>query len=348
MRTFSFVLVLVLGGHGMAGATTIAGLYSAEVPVASRSESDRNAAAQVALRLVLVKLSGERDAGRSSLQQDLVSKAPELIQQYQYREPSAVGQNPAPLHVRMTFDRSAIQEALRHSVLSRWGRERPLMLVWLLQKTQQGTEFVYSDTDPGELLTLVKAAAERRGIPIVFPMVDAADLGASEPRRFEAMDAEILAAAAARYRAQSILVGEFREEVLGFWETRWRMVLEDNVFTWFDEGELADDVVDAGIDAAADRLAARFAQRGLEQQETGMRLVVQGISTLAQYTQVKTYLDSLDVIKRLAVHVVEDGQVNFQLFAHGGRAAIVESIALGTLLEPIPGHFVDYYQLVRP
>jgi hypothetical protein len=246
----------------------------------------------------------------------------------------------------VTFDRAAIEDALRYGDVPVWGKERPLLLVWIMADDEQGQHFLGVQTDQHGLLELAAATAERRGIPVVFPVLDERERAALPVQAFNTIDAHELAGLTSRYRPQSILLGQVSEVNPGFWETRWRLALDGQMENWSSEGELAEDVIDGGLDTAADRLAERFAQHGLQQQEVAMQLVVQGISTLADYARTKIYLDTLDAIHRLNVSSVNDGQVSFELTTRGGRGSVAQAIALGNVLAPIEGHFEGYYRLI--
>ena len=343
-RFLVFFCILIAAG---AESATVNGLYQADVPIASRSDGDRGRAMRAALGAVLVKLTGDGMAAAREALESVLRKAPQLMQQYQYLRRSTDPPNDALL-LRVRFNPDALDEALRYTGFVIWGKERPLLLVWLAVADTSGSAFVNAGDASSDFTPMLVASAARRAIPLLLPLLDLEDSAALAVVDIGAGDDLRIIAASQRYRAQAVLVGMLEQPSPGLWEADWRLLLDEQSEQWSSEGTLPEIVIDEGIDRATDQLARRFARYGLEYQETGVQLTVQGVRSAAHYALAKKYLDSLDAIKSVVVKRIERGQVTFQVIARGGFEAVEQTIGLGTTLRPIPGHFDGYYRLVAP
>ena len=95
----------------------------------------------------------------------------------------------------VSFDGQAIEAVLRQAGQTVWGKDRPVTLVWLAVDWGRGDREIITADDPERgrdaarsidrnrlLRQRVLDMAERRGLPIVFPLLDTADL---QERQFQ-------------------------------------------------------------------------------------------------------------------------------------------------------------------
>ena len=136
-------------------AIKVPGLYEVEVPVADQSEKARLEGLQTAFRMVLIKLTGDRQAaGRRSLL-PLMQRAQDYLQQYRYREVSNTvdieGQTPllvSETRLWLKFDEDNLNRALRNLGVPVWGNERPSTLVWLAVSDESGRHLTGLEDTP--------------------------------------------------------------------------------------------------------------------------------------------------------------------------------------------------------
>jgi len=138
--------------------------------------------------------------------------------------------------------------------------------------------------------------------------------------------------AAERYQTEAVLLGRVYERLPGFWEARWRLLLEDGRHEWLEQGEGLDLVLLAGIHESADRLASRFGGFTGTTAASGVPIQVTGIRNLRDYARALDYLGSLDRVSRVDVTQVKNGSVSFRVDAAGGRETVRQVIALGSTL----------------
>ena len=94
-------------------------MYQAMTPVAERSEAAQTAAFQNAMKTVLIRVTGRRNADEDPALSPLVSNARRYVQQYR---PAPDGQ------LWVTFDGAAIERWLTQNGQPLWGHERPTTL----------------------------------------------------------------------------------------------------------------------------------------------------------------------------------------------------------------------------
>src|SRR5690606_19379474 len=121
-----------------------------------------------------------------------------------------------------------------------------------------------------------------RGIPIAFPLLDAADLQhVSFSDVWGGFDDRLLLASG-RYGANSVLVGRVRPEALG--HNRWPWYFAGDRGEWTGEPEEV-------LDRLANTLASRFAIAGDADLAT-FGLTIFGIDSVAAYGAVQSYMES--------------------------------------------------------
>lgn len=332
-------------------AVKVPGLYEVAVPIMDQADASRQSAIETALRMVLVKLTGDRYApGRTALA-PLLKQAGNYVQQYRYKEAAALKadetiENPERLQLWVRFDEATLDRALWDLSVPVWGKERPSILIWLVVQDKLARQLIGLD-HASDYTSVVEGRAALRGIALIFPLLDL-----EETSRVRASDIwggfkEPVLAASSRYRVDSILTGSIEAIVPGIWEARWTAYIGGQTLTWVTEGDLPDVVLDEGIDGMADILAARFARTGIYAEEAGINIDVADIFSIDQYARVLKYLEALNSVTDVQVKRVEPGNVKFILTAHGGAQAVTQAIALRHLLEPISGQAGSAYRLLR-
>src|SRR5215468_5510557 len=92
-----------------------AGLYSAQVPVASQSDEDRAEALKTGLSQVMVRVSGEAGVLSKPEVAKALGQAERYVQQFQYQQDivNEGGQPQVHLTLIAQFDRGAVDRLLR-------------------------------------------------------------------------------------------------------------------------------------------------------------------------------------------------------------------------------------------
>ena len=309
-------------------AVEMESLYTVEVPLDPDDRNARSNAYRSALTEVLVRITGTTAAGES----------PELIGLFPNPTQDVRQVRSAPDNVLVvSLDGPAVERVLRQAGATVWGSDRPLTIIWLAVDWGLGDREIVGADDPERfasdarsidrnrlLRERVQAVATRRGLPVVFPLLDVEDLqkigfidiwgGFDDP----------LLEASARYEAESILVGRIRPEQLE--EPRWTWYIDGQRFAWPGEPEVA-------IEQVVDALVARDAVRGDEVSES-LRLTVTGINSLASYGRVQRYLESNSSIESLAIVSASADRVVYEATVRGGAERLQSTLAMSRVLAP--------------
>lgn len=333
-----------------AGALRVPGLYTAEVPVTDQSDKARQIAVGTALRMVLVKLTGDRFAGGRADLAPLVRQAENYVQEFRYREVRAESEDPANLQelqllLSVRFNEDFLNQSMRDLSVPIWGSERPSTLIWMVVEQDRERELISIDSG-SPYISVIDNRANQRGIALLFPLLDLEDTARLRPGDVWGNFKQPVLDASARYHPDSILTGILTVSGPGIWEARWTAYINDQTHTWITEGDLPDAVLDEGIDGMADILAQMFARSSVFTEETTVRLSVSDINNVEQYAQVLKYFESLSSVSNVQVEQVAPGTVTFLLSAHGGSLAVAQAIALGRIMEPISGSRGMAYRLL--
>ena len=173
----------------------------------------------------------------------------------------------------VTFDGTAIEDAVDASGLAYWDHERPVTLVWLALDRGSGKRALVSASDTSAEKSRIDADAARLGLPLVWP--DAGDDLVRAMQQAWSGDHAALRDAARRYGADGVLIGRARQAAGGGYQVDWSFASPgaDGVAA----GEL-----EAGPALAAQRYAGVYASRGAAQR-TEQIVTVTGIASLEAY-----------------------------------------------------------------
>lgn len=305
------LLVVVLPASG----ARTPGLFEAEVGF----EGDRDKAFREALGLVLVRLTGRRDAARSAELEPLLAGAAAYAQQFS---------QPAPDRLWVGFDGAALERELGRLGQPVWGAERPSTLLWVAVDAGGGKRFVVSSgadfEEEAALRGQILEAAQTRGLPMVFPLMDAEDRGKASFGEVWGGFEDSIRAASERYGVDAVLVGRLAAEDRGY--GRWSLYSADGVEQW--SGSIPE-----SVDRLADGFAARFAV--VSSGDTRAVLVaVSGVTSIEDFGRVSRFLGGLTAVETFGIETVEGDQVMFRVALRGEPAALDQAVRLGGVLRP--------------
>lgn len=301
------VILCLSAAVGLAG--TVRGssridLFQAQAPVDGRSEAAQTAAFQAALRIVLVRVTGRRTADEDAVFAPLVNNARRYVQQFRTAQDNQLW---------VSFDGAAIERWLTQNGQPLWGPERPTTLVWLSVASGPQSTTVVSADDTTELKDALDAAAQLRGIPLVWPPAGSANAAANAP-----------ADLAHRLGAEGVLIGRANSAAEAA-TVRWTLQFQDR------SSEFAGAV--DGVNRAADLYAGLFAASGTL---APVDIEVSGVADLREYANVQSYLESLTFITHVGVLALTADTVRFRLTSRGGIETLAHALSLNGKLQPLP------------
>jgi len=337
VRCFAWVLWQALGLALMAGvsyAETVDRLYEARVPVVDQSEKERRLALAAALDHVLVRASGQSLA---ALQANTIllsqrSKAEDYLQEYRYRSMTEEGAAASPaLELTAQFAPEAIRPLLARAGLPLWPRNRPTVLAWW-QVEEQSQRRLLGDS--------LRREAEQRGLPMVLPMNDLQDKLLQDG--LWQFDPEAIARMGERYGVSTLLVGRATGSLSTGWQGQWLFYFQGEKINipaatevgipapWL-KGETLEDLEKAGIDGVVARLVQHY---GIDLAGSSRRaaLVVSGIRTFEDYSQLFRHLQSLEAVRTVSLLKAENQVLTYELVFDGQLAVLQELLGLSAIL----------------
>jgi len=252
------------------------------------------AALQGAMRQVLVRATGRREAADDPALGGLVSEAPKYLKSY------ATGPRGESQAV---FDGAAVEQAIGAAGRSLWDRERPFTLVVLTPPRERAAE--------AAARTELERVAAERGLPISLLPLTVLDADGN------LLPADAMLRAAEHYGGDEILVGR-AESAQPDSELQWTLYARAASNSW--SGSLA-----AGIDHAVDLLVPQQGSTAA-QTETQLRLRIEGATTLADYTVLERLLRGIPDVRRANIAAADAGGISFDVTVRGGAAGLQQGL----------------------
>lgn len=250
------------------------------------------------MRQVLVRATGRRESADDPALAGLVNDAAKYVKAY------ATGPRGESQAV---FDGAAVEQAIGASGRSLWDRERPFTLVVLSPPPERAAQ-------ASARSELERVAAER-GLPISLVPLTVVDAEGN------LLPADAMLRAADRYGGDEILVG--RGDAQPDTDLQWTLYTRSTSNSW--SGSLA-----AGIDHTVDLLVPQQAS-AVAQADTQVRVRIEGVATLADYTSVERLLQGVAGVRRANIAAADAGGVSFDVLVRGGAVALEQGLT-GTRL----------------
>jgi len=302
-------------------AVEVKDLYVSEVEVASQSPEDRNGAIRLALADILVKVTGRRDIRSEAAIQELIKSGPRYVRQYSYREDGVASGESPQRKLLVRFDSFALNEALNAAGIEVWSEERPSILAWVAVDGGAKRYLLESENHP-RLTAFFQKAAEKRGLPLLLPLMDLVDQSAISFNDIWGNFDDRIAQASTRYGADTILSGRLLKKSGSRWQVEWTLYQQGDVAHWRDEAKSASEALALGIDGTFDLLAERYvigaAQKEIEQYE----LRVSGIKGLDDFVWLTNRIKALSLIETVEWRELSGESAQLSLTIKGDKQAL--------------------------
>jgi uncharacterized protein len=297
MRTFivGLIALLLLAAAGPAAATRQVRVFETNVS----SQTDAAVQAQSALRAVLVRATGARDAANDPALAGVLAKA----QEYVIATRPAVSGNATTI----VFDAAALERDILAAGRVVWGSERPVLLIILTGGPASGA-FETRRQVEGAL----DAAANRRGQPIRVARPEVANLptvGDIPP------DAALQAAQ--RMGAEGVLIG-YGDAVANGGTWRWSLNAGGVSESW-------NGTLEEGVHGAAD-VFARNAVAYAALPELVVLVEVEGVPGLRDYARAAEILGEIPAARSVQLTEAAGSRATFSVATRGGAEALMSSL----------------------
>ena len=333
------LLCLLAAGRPWDGrAAQVDWLYDAQVLVEGQDAEQRKQGIDEAFRKVLVRVTGNRSVLYAPELAERLGHGDRYLQQYRYQNvPPRRGGDVPPKGPRRllkaSFDPAAVDRALRNAGLPVWGANRPALLVWLGVEENRRRRLALPERDQ-LLWKRVQEVARDRGVPLLSPLLDLEDQSRLQVSDLWGDFESSIRQASERYTPDAVLTGRLVKRGRS-WRGHWVLYTEQ-VRAWESAGETLPAAAAEGMEAAIDHLASKYVPTAGDNVLARMNLRIEDLRDLAAYGRVSTHLRSLDGVERVDLVSVQPTAATFGVF-RGGRQSLEQVIALGGLLEPLPG-----------
>jgi hypothetical protein len=304
MRTFlvSFIAVALLAFAGRAQATRQVRLFEANVS----SQTDPAVQAQAALRVVLVRATGSRDAAND----------PALAQMLAQAQSYVLGTRPAGTGSAITvmFDGAALERDILAAGRTVWPGDRPLVLVVLTGGPASGAFETRRQVEG-----VLSAASNRRGLPITVVRPEALNLPTTGD-----ISPEVALEAAQRARAEGILVG-YGDAVANGGTWRWSLNAPGVSEAW-------NGTLEEGVHGATD-VFVRNAVSYAALPETSLLVEIEGVPTLKEYARAAEMLAEAPGVRGVQLAESAGSRATFSVLTRGGADALITALGGNASLE---------------
>jgi hypothetical protein len=287
------LLALMAGVWALnASAAPVPSLFAAVVP-----DADPQRAAQLAMREVLVRLVGTRDAADDPALAGVIEDARRYVQ---------VERNTTRGATQVIFDGAALREAVAAAGRSVWNPDRPL--VWIVLP-------VLGAAATDDLRAQLNAAAQARGLPIALVSADSPG-AATAADGANGGSAAVLAAARRAGAGAALLAQVSPSDPQAL---QWTLVAPGAEAHWSGGAAAAiDGVTDALVRAGREIDSAPL---------TEFDCRIAGVTDLAGFTAVLDTVSSAPGVSEVSVRAVAGDELTLHLKARAGAAGLAHALA---------------------
>jgi len=332
MHRLFFVLILLIATQ--ASAVDVANLYQSQSPVSSQSEEERLKAAPDILRQVILKVVGNSETLKTADLAPILAQSEQLIQQYQYHRVNSVQDDltlPDQLEVLVSFKQSLVDKALTTLGLPIWSKSRPETIVWLAVDDGRSRSLVGAN-EQSTISQEINSAAQLRGLPILFPVMDLEDQSQVKFTDLSAGFYDTIELASQRYGAPLILMVKVETISADIVQITWNVLISGQSEQWTSRGDTVT-AVTAGMNEFTNRLANRFSQR-IYANTSSEELVlhINNVRNYADYVQVSKYLTDLQNVSDVQTSNIIGDAIELRVSFSGDITVLNRTLAVDRLL----------------
>lgn len=336
-RFYSLLLALLFTFMAVpAGAVEMKNLYRVELLVQTQDTQERAKMTSRGMEEVIVRISGSNRALSNEQIKHALRTPDRFLQQYSYTNEltdNIDNQGGESQILQLQFDATLIDSLLRRARLPIWGANRPNLLLWVTIDDEEGRHIVNTG-DQSPLKQRITEQAYRRGLPILFPLMDLEDEASLPVIEAWGLFRDRLESASARYQPEAILAGRLYQSSDGIWIGRWKFIFNGQAHGFSSEAPDLNTYSEQAMDLVADRLSGYYAVNTANNYDTLVKFQVAGVSSLRDYAAVMEYLNKLAAVTDIAVVELLEDQLVFELTTEGTLDKLIEAIALDDKLIP--------------
>ncbi|MDV6314941.1 DUF2066 domain-containing protein [Idiomarina sp. HP20-50] len=340
------VLVLGLFAAPSGNARLIDNLYSAEVEVASQSDSHRQRAINKAFDRVITKLTGQAELANHEAIQRAKRDVNNYLVQYGYSE------NNGQRTLTATFDGRKLRSLLAEYQLPYWGSRRPQLMLWIAKENENGERVIIDSSSESVFTQQLKFYARQYSIPVQLPLMDLTDSFAINAMDVWGRFLSPVRTASERYGPDGLLIGRILQHSEGEepWSLSWLAEIGDDRLSGEVTAISPDWLAEPLIEQLMSKLAARYSvTAGDENVRNTMILKVKELEELGSVLKLESFLKSIVSVSEVRLLTYSQGMSEFEIVVNGPVDQILQAINLdGRLASEQLGPFVAVQQAAVP
>ena len=330
----ALLLTFLLPGPAVHGLT-VTGLYQQSVAVENESVAERNRAYQVAFEQMILKVIGDQRWLEHARIRTAAGNAGDYVQAFAYTTQAAAGPIAGQRFIEVQFSAQRINQLLAAENIPVWGSNRPSVLVWMvLQEAGGRRNLLGPETNP-EIIEFMRRFSAKRGLPIIFPVLDIEDRRNLSTDAIWAQDELAIKSASNRYDPDSILAGRLlftaTGELVGLWQ--FLFMDEAEVFDGFDSD--LESYLEQPLSRITSHLSGYFALVPGGQSKQSVRLRVDGIRNFSDYSVLLDYVRSIGLVQTADIVSVDGERLELILDLQGSVDQLFNLIALDRDMLPV-------------
>ncbi len=329
----------------------------------------------------MLKVGGEK----SVLNNDVIRKAlrnhQQFLTQYSYQHKSVRvekksatenSSNEKQLYLLASFNEEKINRLFQQANLPLWGSLRPQVLLWLIDE-QGFTRTIMSNSTDSALPFMVDEFSNRRGLPIMMPLMDLIDASQLKVSDIWGRFEQPIRQASARYFAEAIVVMRISnsslkvaerftseesdnstdeqsncgllcakpKEQLQTYVLDWSLITAQQTFSQQYQGSKRQFLLQQGLADITEDIYQHYALSTTTNND--FIIEVANVDSLGTYVQVFNFLNDLSAVKSVTLLSAEGNSRRFQLQLLGSAKALLASLKLNKQLRQYTDPLADVH-----
>ena len=301
-----------------AGLAQAPHLFTASVPIERSDVASTNAGKKAAFARVLVRLSGQTATIDHEAIRVALTKPDAYVNRYQYVRKSTPASADEQLFIEVSFEPQQVIGLLRGVQLPVWDQPRQRVLVWVVVD-DQGSRYVINAAAQPEYSAILLDQADYRGLEILLPLMDLADLAYVDADVIYQGSSNPLRLAAARYDSEVMSVIRMQRTPEQEWQIRWEYWQENEPVARFGTTATRTSALRLGIDWMADQIASKQLPkeeaRPVSRISRGKWIQVNSVPDFISYAEVVDFFKQVNGV--VGIHLVRIADQSILLSVRG-------------------------------
>ena len=244
-------------------------------------------------------------------------------------------------YIDVDFSSALIDELLTAANIPIWDSNRPSVLVWMALQDEAGNRSLMTSDINDDIIELIQEFADRRGLPVLFPVLDFEDRRSLNEDLVWTLNEEAIRKASNRYGADSILTGRLHFTASGELVGLWQFLFQDeaDVFDGFSTD--LREYLHGPLARVTSQLASYFAIVPESATTEMVQLRIDGVGSLQEYSSLLSYVSGLGLVESVSPAQLDGDRLELRLGLVGDAQQLFELIALDRDLLPIEGGATD-------